>query len=197
MLSDIFLIILNAVYWVLMPAALLRFYMQLRSLSFRGALGQYVRAITDWIVLPLRRIFKGAGYDWASLITAFLFELVYVFLKVAAKTMSLALVTSAPGVLSWLIMAIIGVVISAVVLMMILLFLYVVLSLLVPRDENLIANQMGLMVTPWLRPFRRFVPVIGNVDFSPLALGVVLSIIYLILDKYFLNLALALPLMLR
>ncbi|HEY4371277.1 MAG TPA: YggT family protein [Burkholderiales bacterium] len=183
MLTDIFQIIIRAVYWLLMPAALLRFYMQMRGMSFRGPLGQYVRAFTDWIVLPLRRVFKGAGYDWASLITAYVFELLYVFLMFAAA-FHFALFTTPDGWLLWLVLALFGVVISAVAVMMVLLILYVVLSFLAPRDENQLGSQMVLLVTPWLAPIRRRVPLVGNLDLSPLILGVFLEIVYLLLANY-------------
>ncbi len=193
MFTDIFLIILGAVYWVLAPAALLRFYMQLRSMSFRGPLGQYVRALTDWIVLPLRRIFKGTGYDWASLITAFVFELAYVLLQSVAAW-NFGLVTTPTGLLVWMIKAVFGVAITAVVIMMFLLILYVVLSFVAPRDENPIVGQLSQMVTPWLRPVRRYVRPVGMVDLSPLVLSVLLMIVYVVLDRYLVRLALSLVL---
>lgn len=180
MLTDILQIIIGAVYWLLMPAALLRFYMQLRSLSFRGPLGQYVRAFTDWIVLPLRRVFKGAGYDWASLITAYLFELLYIFLMSAAAFHFFLF--ASPG--AWLVLAVFGVLTSAVALMLVLLILYVVLSFVAPRDENQLASQLSQLVSPWLAPIRRRVPTVGNIDLSPLILGVILEIVYLLLAKY-------------
>ena len=189
MLTTILLIILSAVYWLLAPAALLRFYMQLRSISFRGALGQYVRAFTDWIVLPLRRIFKGTGYDWASLITAFLFELVYVFLERAAS-FNFGYVTSPSGLVAWVIIAVFGIAITALILMMAALFIYVIISFLVPQDQNLVLVQMGQMVNPWLRPIRRFVPLIGNIDLSPMVLSLLLYIAYVVLKGYLLGLVL-------
>lgn len=190
MLTDIFQIIIRAAYWLLMPAALLRFYMQWRGLSFRGTLGQYVRAFTDWIVLPLRRVFQGRGYDWASLLTAYLFELLYIFLMSAAA-FSFSLFVSPQGLLLWLVLALFGVAISAVAVMLALLILYVILSLLAPRDENQLGAQMSQLVSPWLSPIRRRVPTVGNLDLSPLILGVLLEIVYLLLANYLQPAALA------
>lgn len=179
MLSEILIIIVGAVYWLLAPAALQRFYMQRLSLSFRNPLGQFVRALTDWIVLPLRRIFKGKGYDWASLIAAYLFELAYVFLKLLIVA-GLAPFTTPLGVARWLVLAIFGLVITVIILMGVALFLYVVLSWVVPREGNPYAGMLDVMVAPWLKPIRRHMPLIGNVDLSPLVAGVLLQIAYLL-----------------
>jgi YggT family protein len=37
------------------------------------------------------------------------------------------------------------------------------------------------MVAPWLRPVRRYMPLIGGFDLSPIALGVILQILYVVL----------------
>jgi YggT family protein len=179
MLSQILLIILSAVYWVLAPAVLLRFYMQLLSLPFRNPLGQFVRAVTDWIVLPLRRIFKGVGYDWASLIAAYLFELAYIFLGSAVYLRFAAFATPV-GLVRWLVAGVFGMAATIVALLIVLLIAYVVLSWVV-RERNVTADMLTVMVAPLLRPVRRHMPLVGGFDLSPLVLGVLLQIIYVVL----------------
>ena len=61
------------------------------------------------------------------------------------------------------------------------LLVYVVLSWLVPRDANPYAGIIDAMVAPWLRPIRRYVPLVGGFDLSPLVAGVLLQIAYLVL----------------
>jgi len=179
MFATIFMIILSAVYWLLMPAALLRFYMQLLAVSFRNPVGQFVRAITDWIILPLRRIFKGAGYDWASLIAAYLFELLYIFLGSAAQLNFAAYMTPV-GVTRWLIAGVFGMAATILAVMIGMLVIYCVLSWVV-RDRNVVADILTVMVAPWLRPVRRYMPLIGGFDLSPIVLGVILQILYVVL----------------
>ncbi|HEX4325422.1 MAG TPA: YggT family protein [Burkholderiales bacterium] len=179
MLSQILLIILSAVYWVLAPAVLLRFYMQLLSLPFRNPVGQFVRAVTDWIVLPLRRIFKGVGYDWASLIAAYLFELAYIFLG-SAVYLRFAAYATPVGLARWLVAGVFGMAATVVALLIVLLIAYVVLSWVV-RERNVTADMLTVMVAPLLRPVRRHMPLVGGFDLSPLVLGVLLQIIYVML----------------
>jgi len=174
MFATIFMIIVGAVYWLLMPAALLRFYMQLLSISFRNPVGQFVRALTDWIILPLRRIFKGTGYDWASLIAAYIFELTYIFLGSAA-TLNFAPYATPIGVTRWLIAGLFGLAATIVVVMLVIVLIYAILSW-VSRGDNVVAGILSVMVAPWLRPIRRVMPLIGGFDLSPLVLCVLLQI---------------------
>ena len=71
-------------------ACLLRMYMQYQRVPFGNPVGRFVFALTDWLVLPLRRLVPSRGrVDVASLIGAFLIELaqfVLLWLMVASAT---------------------------------------------------------------------------------------------------------------
>src|SRR5512145_2970423 len=57
-------------------ACLLRLYMQYQRIPFGNPVGRFVFALTDWIVLPLRKVLPGyKRWDFASLVAAYLFEL--------------------------------------------------------------------------------------------------------------------------
>src|SRR3569833_1866534 len=60
-------------------AVLLRFMMQLYRVPFRNPFSQFIVAVTDFAVKPLRRVVPGLyGLDWACLLLAWLVELVVV-----------------------------------------------------------------------------------------------------------------------
>ena len=57
-------------------ACLLRLYMQHQRIPFGNPVGRFIFALTDWIVLPLRKVLPGyRRWDFASLVAAYLFEL--------------------------------------------------------------------------------------------------------------------------
>ena len=63
--------LLDAVASFFCTLFLLRFMMQAMRVSFAGQIGDFVVKLTNWAVLPLRRVIPGVGgYDWASLIAA-------------------------------------------------------------------------------------------------------------------------------
>src|SRR5574337_80387 len=58
-------------------ACLLRLYMAYQGVPFGNPVGHFVFALTDWLVLPLRRLLRSRGrWDWASLLGVYLLVLV-------------------------------------------------------------------------------------------------------------------------
>ena len=181
MLDDILGIIFKAAYWLLVPAALLRFYMQWRRIPFRNPLGSFVCAITDWLVLPLRRVLKGAlGFDWASLAAAMIFEwgLAALFDVVSVR---FALFTSSAALTVWIVSGAFGLLTTAINMMIFITIIAAVLSWM--RADNPLGDVLDALAAPWLRPIRRRLPMMGGFDLSPLALIVLLQIALVILAR--------------
>ena len=81
MLFDIFSFLLDIVVGLVAGACLLRMYMQAQRVPFGNPVGQLVFALSDWIVLPLRKVLPGKGrWDMSCLLAAFALELVEVLL---------------------------------------------------------------------------------------------------------------------
>jgi YggT family protein len=140
---------------------------------FRNPFGQFIIAVTDWMVRPLRRLIPGLfGLDLASLLLAWLWQVVYQGIAFGFSGILLA-VSAAPilvvGLLAALEVAKIGLylVIGAVIVS-------AVFSWVNPYAPA--AEVFNSVTRPLLRPFRRFIPPVGGVDLSPLALLLVLQI---------------------
>jgi YggT family protein len=172
--------IIDTLASVLGSALLLRAYMQRVRVGGRNPISSFVFALTDRIVIPLRRVVPGrAGVDWASLIAALLLALIEVMLvSLLALSLSGGLMFLHP----------VGVVSSALVLMLrwaLYLALFVtilnaVLSWVNPYAP--VAPVVDALARPLLAPFRRVVPLIGGVDLSPIALLLVIQILLRVLD---------------
>lgn len=181
MLDDILGIIFKAAYWLLVPAALLRFYMQWRRIPFRNPLGIFVCAMTDWLVLPLRRVLKGVlGFDWASLAAAILLEwgLAALFDVVSAR---FALFQSSAALTAWIIAGGFGLLTTALNMMIFITVIAAVLSWM--RADNPLGDVLDALAAPWLRPIRRRLPMMGGFDLSPLVLIVLLQIALVMLAR--------------
>src|SRR5450830_518653 len=67
------MLIVDTIASVLGGVLLLRFWMQAIRVRPPSSVAQFTFQLSDWLVRPLRRIVPGVGgYDWASLIGAFL-----------------------------------------------------------------------------------------------------------------------------
>ncbi len=179
MLTSILLLIVNTVLGFITLMLLARFFMQWQRAPFRNQIGHFVVTMTDWVVVPLRRFVPGLfGLDMASLLPAWLFQI----LLAAAEVMlgGEALGGHPGGVLLGIAgLGLIGLLRTAVYLVFGIVLVSAVLSWVNPHAPA--APVFHALAAPFLRPFRRIVPVVANVDLSPLALLLVLQIVLLVI----------------
>ena len=177
MLIEIFSLILQFATGLVAGTCLLRMYMHLQriNLSTRSGnpLAPFVFAVTNWIVLPVRRFVPGIGnLDTGSLVAAYavlLAKHALLWLLAGAAAHWLALVTQAGFDL-------LNVALSSVMWLVI---LYAVMSWFnTGADARYFLAQL---VEPLLRPIRRVLPQMGGVDLSPIALLLLVQIAEIVL----------------
>lgn len=177
MLYQIVSLLLEVAAGLLTGVCLLRLYMQHQRipLSARSGnpLGPFVFAVTDWLVLPLRRVLPAIGrWDTASLAAALLAQM-------ALFGVQWLMLGGGAPVLSVVILALFGVARMAISSLTGLVIVYAVLSWV--QTQSYLSDLMERLVTPVLAPIRRMVPLVGGVDLSPLALLVLLQIAAIVL----------------
>ena len=173
MLVQIILFILDTVCGLLTLALLVRFALQWARASFRNPLGQFIVAVTDWMVRPARRVVPGLfGLDLASLLLAWLWQVIDQ--GIALGLSGVLLVVSPAPALVVLLLAALEVVKIGLYLVMGAVIVSAVFSWVNPYAP--LAEVFNTLTRPLLRPFRRFIPPVGGVDLSPLALLLVLQI---------------------
>jgi YggT family protein len=173
MLVQILLFILDTVCGFFTLALLVRFAMQWARTPFRNPLGQFIVAVTDWMVRPVRRLIPGLfGLDLASLLLAWLWQVAYQGFALGLSGL-LAAVSPAPTLVVAAI-ALLDVTKIGVYLLIGAVVVSAVFSWVNPYAP--LAEVFNTLTRPLLRPFRRFIPPIGGVDLSPLALLLVLQI---------------------
>ena len=173
MLYSIFILIVDVVASMLAGVLLLRFWMQVVRVRPPMSLGQFVFQISDWLVKPMRKVLPGiGGYDWASLIGAFLVVVLSIVASVGVTTgfvpefiFWMALLRF----LSWILYGFIA-----------LLIVEAVFSWVNPHAP--LAPFVRALNEPLLSPLRRVVPLIGNVDLSPLVALILLQIVQKLLS---------------
>lgn len=173
MLTQIILFILDSICGFLTLALLVRFAMQWARAPFRNPLGQFIVAVTDWMVRPLRRVIPGLfGLDMASLLLAWLWQVVYQGVALGLSGVLLA-VAFAPTLVVAL-LALLEVAKLGLYLVIGAVLVAAVFSWVNPYAP--LADVFNTLTRPLLRPFRRLIPPVGGVDLSPLALLLLLQI---------------------
>ncbi len=147
-------------------ALLLRFLLQWLRAPARNPLTQFLAALTDWIVVPARRVIPGLrGLDLATLVVAWLTEVVLILATYWLKGSALE---SAVGV-SLVLIAFLAMVQLAKLCLWILMIAVIVQALLSWVSPFSPAMPLlNAMVRPFLRVFQKRIPPVGNVDLSPL-----------------------------
>jgi YggT family protein len=144
-------------------AFLLRVLLQLARADFRNPLAQAVIALTNWLVLPLRRMLPPVGrFDTASLVALLAVQLVATLILFRLRTGSLyPFMPLAAAALRSLALA-------TLLLYTILIFIYALLSFIAPGARSPATSLLASLCEPVLRPLRQVLPVVGGIDFSPL-----------------------------
>lgn len=177
MLYQILALLLEVAAGLVGGACLLRLYMQLLRVPMSrrsgNPLAPAVFALTDWLVLPLRRVLPAlGGLDTASLLGALAVEF--------AQFSLLWLVAGhAGGLFAVPVLAIFGLARLAVMGLTVLTLLAAVLSWVAPYAP--MADLADRLTAPLLAPLRRFIPLLGGLDLTPLVLLVVLQIAAIVL----------------
>jgi YggT family protein len=174
MLYQIASFLLDVVGGLLTGACLLRLYMQWQRIPFSNPVGGLVFALTDWIILPLRKLIPPVGrWDVSSLVAAVVVQLVQYLL--------LALLLQAASAWAWLPwLALFGLARVAVSGLIGLLIVYAVMSWVQARSP--LSDVIARLCEPVLRPLRRVIPLVGGFDLSPLAALVVLQVAMIVLS---------------
>lgn len=178
MLASVLLLILNTAAGFLTLMLLARFFMQWQRVSFRNQIGHFVVATTDWIVRPLRRVIPGLmGWDLASLLPAWVVQTLMVFVELALLGAPLGASPAALLLGIWG-LGLLELVRMAIYLIFAVVLVSAVLSWVNPHAPA--ASVFHNLAAPFLRPFRRLIPPIANVDLSPLVLLLVLQIVLML-----------------
>lgn len=151
-------------------AVLLRLLLQMTRADFYNPIAQFLVAVTNPPLLPLRRLIPGLwGIDWASvLLLALLQGLKFYLLFVLRGQMP-----TPAGFALW----------ALADFLQLLLYFYffavivrVLISWVSPNPHNPLVALLVRLTEPLLRPARRLIPPLGGFDLSPIAVLILLEL---------------------
>lgn len=155
---------------------LLRLLLQLSRADFRNPLSQAVVRLTNPLVMPLRRILPSVGkVDTASVVAVFIVATIEVSVLYSMRGFGL------PTPFVWARMVIIEVVRTTLWTYFYAIFLYAVLSMIVPGGYSPVQSLLSSLCEPILRPIRRLIPAIAGLDLSPLWAGIAIQALLILL----------------
>jgi YggT family protein len=175
MFSQIAEMLIDSICAFFVFLTLARFHMQWLRVPFRNQLGQFVVATTNWCVQPARRVVPAlAGLDLASLVAAWLLQALGLFLIGAVRGASLG-AQPALALVALLAVALVDLLRYSLYILSFAVVVQAVLSWVNPYTA--LGPIFDALTRPFLRPLQRRLPVVANVDLSPLVLLVLLQVL--------------------
>lgn len=166
MVADALVFLVETAGWLLTLALLLRFLMQWARAAHRNPVADFVIALTNWAVLPARRVIPGlGGLDLATLAVAWLVQFVELFLVLQLRGYELG-TDAGQAILAMLLLAGVALVRMLLYIVIFVVIVQAILSWVNPYSP--IAPVLNALTRPVLRPFQRTIPTVANVDLSPL-----------------------------
>ena len=174
MLTQIGVFLVDTVAGFFVFVLLARFHFQWLRVPFRNPVGEFVLATTSWMVAPARRVIPGlAGLDLATLLLAFLVQMLSLWAQAA-------IVGAEPAVGTLAAIAAVDLLRYSLYILVFALIVQALLSLVNPYTP--LAPAFDTLTRPFLRPLRRLLPPVGNVDLTPLILLVVLYVLLIVVN---------------
>jgi YggT family protein len=172
-LGQIGIYLVDTVFAFFVILLLARFHFQWLRVPFRNPVGEFVLATTSWMVMPVRRVIPGlAGLDLATLLLAWLLQSLGVWAIAAMAGID-------PAAVDVALRAALDLLRYSLYILVFAILVQVLFSWINPYAP--MAPVFNAITAPFLRPLRRFIPPLGNIDLTPLVLLVIIQILFIVL----------------
>ena len=168
--------IVDTLLWLLTLAFLLRLLFQLVRADFRDPMADAIVRVTNWLILPLRRVLPPIGkVDSATVVAV---------LAVASVHTAVLVAFAGAGFGDWvafLRITVIGLVDLTLRIYLFALLLYWLTSFVSPGGYAPGIRLLGQLCGPILTRVRRIIPPIGQIDFSVLWVSIGIGALLILL----------------
>lgn len=175
-IAEIFRYLIQTACSLFLLVLLMRMLLQLVRADFYNPISQFVVKLSNPLVLPLRRLVPPfRRLDLATLLLALALQCLG-----AAIVLSLA-GYSPPNVLVLLVWGSLGIVAIAVHFYYFAVLAMILVSWLAPHSRHPAIALLYQLTEPVMNPFRRLLPPMGAIDFSPILLFVAINVLRILL----------------
>lgn len=163
--------IIQTLFGLYILAVLLRFLFQILRAHFRNPVSQFIVTLTNPVLRHLRRFIPGyAGVDIASIV-----------LMLGLQMLELLLVAllygQTPAIAGLVVLSIGQLLEMTVYVFMFAVFARIIIAWVNPQLYNPITSLLASLTDFMMQPARRYIPPIGMLDLSPMAVFLLLGLI--------------------
>ena len=169
--------IVDMLLWLLLLAFVLRLLFQLVRADFRDPMADAIVRVTNWLILPLRKVLPPIGKIHTATVVA-------VLLVAGVRTFVIMAMAAGGGSGDWLVflrvtlLDLVGLVLRIYLFAMI---LYWLTSFVSPNGYAPGVRLLAQLCEPILKRVRRIIPPIGQIDFSFLWVSIAIGALLVLL----------------
>jgi YggT family protein len=168
--------IVDTLLWLLTLAFVLRLLFQWVRADFRDPMADAIVRLTNWLILPLRRLLPPIGkVDTATVVAVIAIASVRTFAALAMAGQGVG------DVGQFLRITLVSLVDLVLRVYLFALLLYWLTSFVSPGGYAPGLRLLGRLCEPILKPVRRIIPPIGQIDFSVLWVSIVIGALLVLL----------------
>ena len=156
---------------------LLRFHLQWLRSPMRNPFGEFIMALTNFIVLPTRRYIPSfKGYDSSTLLLAYIFETLYMYLY------EFVWIYKSPDgnylIFGLLAIGVVRLLSLSISILMFATIIQAILSWINPHTT--LSPVLNTVTFPFIKPLQKRIPPVANVDLSAFALIIICQLMLMI-----------------
>ena len=175
-INEIFGYLIQTFLSLYLIAMVLRFLLQVVRADFYNPICQFLVKITNPLVIPLRRIVPSlAGLDLASLLLAILLQMASITALIFINYQAL------PTLGMLLLGGVLGVLALVVNIYFFALLAMIILSWVAAGSRHPAIYLLYQITEPVMAPFRKMLPAMGGMDFSPILVFILINVIQIAL----------------
>jgi YggT family protein len=168
--------VVDTLFWLLLLAFVLRFLFQLVRADFRDPMADAIVRVTNWLILPLRRVLPPIGkIDSATVVAVLL---------IACASTAATFALSGYGFddpIAFARVTIVGLIEMVLKVYLFAMLLYWIATFVSPGGYAPGIRLLGQLCEPILRRVRRVIPPIGQIDFSFLWVSIAIGALLVLL----------------
>jgi len=170
--------VVQAILSLYLLAMFLRFLLQLVRADFYNPISQFLVKITNPLVLPTRKAVAGVGgLDLATLLLSLVLQLVIILAGLLLKG------GQVPNLLVLVLWAVLELLALLINIYFFAVLANVILSWVAPGTRSPAAYLVYQILEPVMAPVRKVVPPLGGLDFSPLVVILLISVMQDLLNR--------------
>ena len=189
MTNNILLLLINLIFSLLIYASIIRFLIQWAGVPLINPFSQVILRITAPLLKPFSYIVgTHKNYNLSAVLLALVIEVLYIIILVAVVSHSFP---DVGGLLLWVLATLVQQIANVLLYGTV---IYALMSWFPSLTSSPLGQCIIIVIDPFVTFFRRVIPSFGGLDFSPMALVLLMIILRMLLQPilyYAVHLALA------